>query len=127
MYFKAERDKAVIIIPVMISIIAIFSLQKINIILIVILAILNMFIIVNMCTLKYKLSDKELMIQSFWGKKTFDLYTINKIKMIKGGYSMSSSSGKQIALYSDELKLVSVSPADVALFENEIMKRIKVG
>lgn len=125
MYFKAERDIAVIIIPIMISIITIITLQKISVILIVILAIFNIFIIVNMYTLKYKISDKELIIQSFWGKKTFDLCRITKAKKVKGGYSMSSSSGKQIALFCNDTKLVSVSPVDAELFEDEIIKRIK--
>lgn len=125
MYFKAERDIAVIIIPVMISLITIIFFRKISITLIVILAILNIFIIVNMCTLKYKLSDEELMIQSFWGEKTFNLSRITKTKKIKGGYSMSSSSGKQIALFCNDTKIISVSPMDAELFEDEITKRIK--
>ncbi len=125
MEFKAEKDIGAFLIPLLILVISILFTKRITIIAVVIIAVFVIFLVVNMCTLKYSLSYTELVIQSLWGKKRIDLSKVSSTKRISGGYSMSASSGHQVALYSEDTKLVAVSPKDIEAFENELLKRIK--
>ena len=91
----------------------------------VIWAVFVAFMITNMYTIRYIITDSELIIKTCMFKKRLKLNRFSTITPVRGGYSFSASSPDQLQLmYLSDTK-IRVSPKDVEGFKTGLIMAIK--
>ena len=91
----------------------------------VIWAVFVAFMITNMYTIRYIITDSELIIKTCMFKKRLKLNRFSTITPVRGGYSFTASSPDQLQLmYLSDTK-IRVSPKDVEGFKTGLIMAIK--
>ncbi len=91
----------------------------------VIWAVFVAFMITNMYTIQYIITDSELIIKTCMFKKRLKLNRFSTITPVRGGYSFTASSMDQLQLiYLSDTK-IRVSPKDVEGFKTCLIMAIK--
>lgn len=91
----------------------------------VIWAVFVAFMITNMYTIRYIITDSELIIKTCMFKKRLKLNRFSTITPVKGAYSFSAASMDQLQLmYMNDTK-IRVSPKDVEGFKTGLIMAIK--
>ena len=91
----------------------------------VIWAIFSAFMITNMFTIRYIITDGELIIKTCMFKKRLKLHRITAIAETRGGYSFTASAMEQLKLtYLSDTKIRS-SPKDMEGFKTQLLTAIK--
>ena len=88
---------------------------------VILVGCIGLFVFSNMLTIRYIITERELIIKTFMFKTVLKLERITEIKKRRGIYSFSSSSRDQLQLiYSDGMK-INISPVDLDEFEEKLL------
>lgn len=131
MIYKAKKDKTVVVIPIVVETLIIFSRLYRNttniisiLLIIVISSMLVLFILINMLTIKYIITDTHLIIKTCFFKNALCLNKIIKVERTYGGYSFSASSCKQLKLIYADNTTIRISPSNLNVFEQVLNESI---
>lgn len=130
MIYKAKKDKFVYIFPVAMFIVTVladvfgggFDISLLATALIA--AIVLGFFTVNMLTIRYIVTETELIIKTCMFKTVLKLDKIKEIRQEGGGYSFSASSMEQLRLLYNDGQKIRISPENLREFEEMLKGKI---
>ena len=95
------------------------------VVVLVIWGLFSAFMLTNIYTIRYIITDSELIIKTCMFKKRLKLNRFSTITPVRGGYSFTASSPDQLQLmYLSDTK-IRVSPKDVEGFKTGLIMAIK--
>ncbi len=128
MIYKAKVDKMVYLFPVIMFLITVLvdvlrggADLGTFLVTALIAAIVYGFFAVNMLTIRYIVTETELIIKTCMFKTVLKLDKITGIRQEGGGYSFSTSSMEQLKLLYNNEKKIRISPENLKEFE-ELLK-----
>ena len=131
MIYKAKKDKMVYLFPiVMFSITVLVDAFKGEfdlgtfLVTALIAAIVFGFFAVNMLTIRYIVTETELMIKTCMFKTVLKLDKITEVRQEGGGYSFSASSMEQLKLLYNDGQKIRISPQNLREFEEMLNEKI---
>ena len=87
-------------------------------------AIVFGFFAVNMLTIRYIVTETELMIKTCMFKTVLKLDKITEVRQEGGGYSFSASSMEQLKLLYNDGQKIRISPQNLREFEEMLNEKI---
>lgn len=131
MVYESKKDKGIVWAFIGSFIGALVGLKVINLDLADIIVVVGIwglfcaFMLSNIYTIQYIITDSELIIKTCMFKKRLKLNRFSTITPVRGGYSFSASSPDQLQLmYLSDTK-IRVSPKDVEGFKTGLIMAIK--
>ena len=89
-------------------------------------AIVFGFFAVNMLTIRYIVTETELIIKTCMFKTVLKLDKIKEIRQEGGGYSFSASSMEQLRLLYNDGQKIRFSPQNLSEFEEMLKEKINL-
>lgn len=130
MVYKARIDKEIFILPIVMVVLAISAklcsrnLEWESLLVVAISGgVVFAFVLSNMLTIKYIITETELIIKTVVFKTTLKLDKITKIEQVKGIYSFSASSREQLKLTYFNGVRVCISPQNIIEFEKHLKRK----
>ena len=130
MIYKAKVDKMVYLFPVIMFLITVlvdvlrggFDLGTF-LVTALIAAIVFGFFAVNMLTIRYIVTERELIIKTCMFKTVLKLDKITEVRQEGGGYSFSASSMEQLKLQYNDGQKIRISPQNLREFEEMLKEK----
>jgi len=130
MIYKAKVDKMVYLFPVIMFLITVlvdvlrggFDLGTF-LVTALIAAIVFGFFAVNMLTIRYIVTERELIIKTCMFKTVLKLDKITEVRQEGGGYSFSASSMEQLKLQYNDGQKIRISPENLREFEEMLKEK----
>ena len=131
MVYKAKKDKNIYLIPIfstLLSVLIKYFTQSAgaNTIFttLVTATVVWLFMLINMLTIRYIVTDTELTSKTCMFKTVLKLDKITEVKRGTGGYTFSTSSMEQLKLRYHDGQKFSISPENREEFEEMLRKKM---
>lgn len=131
MVYKAKKDKNIFLIPVFSTLLSVLmkcflQTDGANTIFttLVTATVVWLFMLVNMLTIRYIVTDEELIIKTCMFKTVLKRDKITEVKQGTGGYTFSTSSIEQLKLRYHDGQKFSISPENREEFERMLRNKI---
>lgn len=127
MVYKSQVDKGAYIIPICVLLLSIVlsmfdgKINRHNIwIVILLVGLWLLFIFINATTIRYVLTESELIVKSCMYKTTIKTHEIKSVKQIKGVCTAYALSMNQLELSCINGRKLRISPQEIEEFEEQL-------